>query len=143
MAIRITVDLRELETLTVHLDRAVRMSTEGLVAELGDRTLKQTARRFDARQAPDGSPWPPRKDSKPHPLLEETGRLRRSIQLRAPQEREALIGTAGVPYAATQHFGSERRGIPARTFLGFAGEDLAELADTSERWMARFVGERL
>ena len=140
MAVRITVDLRELETLTVHLAGAGG-DLSALTAELAQQTVDQTSRRYDRRQTPEGKPWPPRKDSLPHPLLERTGRQRRSIQARALQEREATIGTAGVPYAVVHQEGSGP--VPARTFLGWGGADLAELTDTAEAHLARFVGETL
>ena len=141
MAVRITVDLRELETLTVRLTGAAGRDLSALTAELAQQTVDQTNRRYDQRRTPEGKPWPPRKDSLPHPLLEKSGRQRRSIQVRALQEREATIGTAGVPYAVVHQDGSGP--IPARTFLGWGGADLAELTETAEAHMARFVGETL
>ena len=141
MAVRITVDLREVQTLLRHLGGIGSRDLSALTAELAQQTVDQTNRRYDQRRAPDGKPWPPRKDSKPHPLLEKSGRLRRSIQARALQEREATIGTAGVPYAVVHQEG--RGPIPARTFLGWGGADLAELTETAEAHMARFVGETL
>ena len=89
MAVTISVDLRELEALSVRL-RALDRSPD--VAVLTDRlaakTIEQTERRYDARRAPDGTPWPPRKDRLPHPILEKTGRQRASIQIRERQETE-------------------------------------------------------
>ena len=143
MAVRITVDLRDLETLTVYLAGAGSRDLSALTAELAQQTVDQTSRRYDKRQAPDGKSWPPRKDNLPHPLLEKSGRLRRSIQVRALQEREATIGTAGVPYAAVHQHGSRKRNIPARPFLGWGGSDLTELTETAEAGLARFVGETL
>ena len=141
MAVRITVDLRELETLTVQLSGAAGRDLSALTAELAQQTVDQTNRRYDQRRAPDGTPWPPRKDSLPHPLLEKSGRQRRSIQVRALQEHEATIGTAGVPYAVVHQYGVDP--VPARPFLGWSGADLAELTETAEAHMVRFVGETL
>ena len=60
-----------------------------LTADLAAETVKQTQRRFDRRTAPDGSRWKPRKDNLPHPLLEKSGRLRRSIGERDLQEKDS------------------------------------------------------
>ena len=70
------------------------------------------------------TPWPPRVDNEPHPLLEKSGRLLRSIRPRALQEDSFDLATAGVPYAAVQNYGYAERNIPARTFLGWGADDL-------------------
>ena len=97
-----------------------------LTAELAEQTLKQTERRFDARVAPDGSPWVPRQRPEPHPLLEFEGKMRRSIGVRSLQETEAEIGTSGVSQIASVHqLGSTRARVPQRQFLdGWGKRDL-------------------
>ena len=134
----IRVDTTDLARIVPAL---VAMDTEPLTSELAALSLRQTQQRFERREAPDGTSWPPRKDSLPHPLLEKTRRLRRSIQVREPQAAETAIGTAGVPYAATHQRG--RGTIPARTYLGWGEADMGELHRTAEGWLQRYVGRVL
>ena len=137
----LTVDARELQRVIAGLQAGI--SPGSLLAELTQQTAQQTQRRFDRRQAPDGTPWPPRRDAKPHPLLEETGRLRRSIRERELQEREGAVATAGVPYAAAHQWGYEPGGLPQREFLGWGDDDLRDLEQTADGWLERHVGELL
>jgi phage gpG-like protein len=44
---------------------------------VGRRVRSLISEGFEARQAPDGKAWAKRADDKPHPILEETGKMRR------------------------------------------------------------------
>jgi phage gpG-like protein len=60
--------------------------------------------------------WAPRKDDKPHALLQKSTMLRKSIRVVAISGSRVIIGSDR-PYAATHQLG--RDGIPARPFLPF------------------------
>lgn len=113
--------------------------TAPLMREIADRAVRQTQERFDRREAPDGTPWPPRRDSLGHPLLERTGRMRRSIAARDLRDDEATIGTSGVPYAGVHQHGGGN--VPRREFIGIGDEDADDLV--SEAWLVNDIGERL
>ena len=136
----IEIDLRDLSRLEIQAERLRTPDTSELIGDLARKSLEQTRRRFRRRETPDGNPWPPRVDNEPHPLLEKSGRLLRSIQPRALQDDEFSLGTAGVPYAATHQYGYAERNIPARQFLGFGANDLLEIEETTDTWLARYVG---
>ena len=137
----VTVDARDLNRLIAATGNLGDARLSPLTADLAAETVKQTQRRFDRRTAPDGTRWKPRKDNLPHPLLEKSGRLRRSIGERDLQEKEAEIGTSGVVYAGVHQHGSDR--IPQRQFLGWSTEDRADLVTTADDWMERYVGRVL
>ena len=137
----IEIDLRDLARLEIQAERLRTPDTSELVGDLARKSLEQTRRRFRRRETPDGNPWPPRKDSnEPHPLLEKSGRLLRSIRPRALQDDEFSLGTAGVPYATTHQYGYAERNIPARTFLGWGANDLLEVEETTDTWLQQYVG---
>ena len=140
MAVRITVDLRDLVDLSRRVTSVIEAAGRTRMRQdLAATALRQTQQRFSRRVSPEGERWRDRVDNKPHPLLEETGRMRRSI--RAVPDGDAVAVTASTEYAAVHQYGTDR--IPARPFLGFGGADLAELTETAEAHMARFVGETL
>lgn len=144
MAVRITVDIRDLLDLPRRVAALVDVKDSArLRAELATVALRQHQQRFDRREAPDGTPWEPRRDNRGHPILEETGRLRRSMHRVMAGGGDSVfgVGTRGVDYAGVHQAGSAT--IPPRPFLGFGNEDLAELAITAEGWLARHVGALL
>lgn len=99
---------------------------------------------FAAAAGPGGSAWPPRKDSKPHPLLNETGALLGATQegglgnvtLVGPRELATgvnkTVRKGGIPGAAVHNFGYPDRNIPQREYL-YASED------TLDRMAASFA----
>ena len=138
MAIR--VDLGDLPALSRRVTTALEaIALSRLKQDLAAESLRQTQQRFSRREAPDGSKWPPRKDNLPHPLLEKSRRLRRSI--RAVPSRDGVDQTAEPPYAGVHQHGSRSRNIPQRQFLGWSDSDENALAVTSEEWMARYVAD--
>lgn len=63
--------------------------------------------RFEARAAPDGTPWAPRKPpTGTWPLLEKTGRMRRDYHVTPTTTGIAV--TNGRPYAGYHQTGTER-----------------------------------
>lgn len=63
------------------------------------------------------SPWPERKDDKPHPLLQLSKALSQSLTAQA-ESNGAIIGSDR-PYAAVHQLGSTKKNIPARPFFAF------------------------
>ena len=140
MAVRITVDTRDLADLKRRVTSIIEVAGRTRMRQdLAATALRQHQQRFIRRVDPEGVRWQDRVDDKPHPLLERTGRMRRSI--RAVPEGDGITVSADTPYAAVHQHGSDT--IPARPFLGFGGADLAELTETAEAGLARFVGETL
>ena len=120
----IAVDLRDLHRLQATVagiasDKAVlRDVAKGLAVA----SEVQTDRRFDRRQAPDGRPWAKRDKPAPHPILEKSGDLRRSVKggrhrRRGGAEiRLALLGGAPILQAppALSRLGRRRPGRARR-----------------------------
>lgn len=78
---------------------------------------------FVRGEGPDGSPWPPRKDNLPHPLLRLTETMFRaatdpndSNATLALEARQVVFGVSGaaVPYAAKHPKG---KGVAVRKYL--------------------------
>lgn len=150
---RVAVDLRDIDGLIAGLAALPRGSSGGGIGYARHRILQQVAaealrqhqERFSRRVAPDGTPWEPRQDRKAHPLLEKTGRLRGSLRAVPGGRRRDRIDVKawGVPYSRVHQFGSEKRNIPRRQYLGFGAADLVDLAETAEHGLERFMGEIL
>lgn len=66
------------------------------------------------------SPWPDRKDNKPHPLLQLSKSLSQSLTA-AAVSGGAIIGSDR-EYAAVHQYGSTKLGIPARPFFPFGSD---------------------
>lgn len=92
-----------------------------------------------------GTPWPLRKDKKPHPLLILSGKLIEAARDTGnpgnihdvdADGRTLLAGVRGdvVPYAAAQNFGFPPRNLPARTYE-YASQDTLERC--AQRFAAR------
>lgn len=136
----IEVDLRSLEGLERRLTRLQNPDTRDAIRDLADDSIRQVRRHFDRRRGPDGTPWPPRKDDEPHPLLEKSGRLFRSIGPRSFEKYGFEISTLNVPYATVQQYGDPGRNIPPRPYLGWGEDDDTELGATTDAWLQRYVG---
>ncbi|MDX2008261.1 MAG: phage virion morphogenesis protein [Meiothermus sp.] len=150
MGVRITGDLNRLK------GAARRLSTPRLnrvAAQAGEALVSSTVQRFDAQQAPDGTPWQPLAASTVAPrardftksgrirkpaerrmlgrkILIQSARLRNSISHRRDGTRVA-VGT-NVRYARIHQLGGMAgRGrkvqIPARPYLGVSEADRAEI----------------
>lgn len=95
--------------------------------------LNSLKRRFNAMESPEGVPWEPLsekyKATKPAAVRDKilvlSGRLKGSFTYAVSQQRIAFMTT--VPYAATHQFGSAKKNIPARPFLGFSKTNLREI----------------
>lgn len=94
-----------------------------------------------------GNPWPPRKDSKPHPLLIKTGKMfEAATNTRSPAHFSDIEGTtlitgisdAAVPYAKYHHTGT--RIMPARRVIYATKETLQRAAERFEDSIEAYVG---
>ena len=87
---------------------------------------------FAARQDSGGVPWPARRDSKPHPLLQLTGALLASTQRVSEATHRALTFTAlgSRPYEKVHQYGYPPKNIPAREYL-YATEVVVDQAATA------------
>lgn len=141
----VTADVREIDRLAASIAARLYPASElgDLSQELAETSQRQTQRRFSQRRAPDGSRWPARKDKKPHPLLEESGRLRRSVVEQGVSAGGFELRTQGVEYGAVHQYGWRARRIPPRPFLGFGAGDHEELVYVGDDWLERHVRRTL
>lgn len=104
---------------------------------------------FHRAQTAHGSPWKPRKDTKPHPLLILTGRLATAAQMGMKMEGQFTLHhgvLVDIPYAAVHQWGSRpgsRPQIPARKYMDITDEDINEMADRIADFVIEQVEERL
>lgn len=113
-----------------HLESIATSAPLGEVLTTAERSVRQgIALNFADSASPDGRPWPARKDSKPHPLLIETGALLKAAlgtgaggstrttdrDVELVIDKSVKIG--GIPGAAAHHFGYPPRNLPQREFF--------------------------
>ena len=104
---------------------------------------KEVGLRFRNSKDPQGNSWKPlseytikrRRKRSNKPLL-DTGLLRNSISPRTT-ETEAMVGT-NLDYAKTQQMGDKKRGIPAREYLGFSGNQI----EIYGKIIARYINKK-
>ncbi len=96
---------------------------------------------FERSETPEGVAWLPRKDNLPHPLLILSGATPRAAtggagSIFEMQARSMTYGvSSSIVYAGAQNFGSTKRNIPQREFLG-----LSEVAvDACETFIATTI----
>ncbi len=102
--------------------------------DFGQYLLLADRERFDREESPDGSPWEPlkpeykkRKKKNADKILVLDSYLRDSREYNA-DDYTFEFGSNSI-YAATQHFGDDERGIPARPNIGLSDDDELELLD--------------
>lgn len=110
-----------------------------MLEEVGQAVVDQTRDRFySTKRAPDGTPWPAWRASyaKRHPegsLLLQTTALAESVQAHV-DGRRVTIGTNNV-YAKTHQYGSQKRNIKKRTFLGLSKRDKEQIYYIANKWL--------
>lgn len=121
------------------LDRLIDASPRALLEQLAGGVETQTRERIaDTKAAPSGARWArwsPAYAKTRHPgqsLLQGEGDLLDSITGQVHDEH-AEVGS-NLVYAATQQFGDESRGIPARPYLGLSRANLYALETLTEHW---------
>lgn len=128
----VIVDDRAVLEALQQMERAARDPAPALM-DIGEMLLNSHRARFDAQVDPDGKPWTPlsdayraRKRRNADKILILDSYLKDLLRYQLTTNGRALeLGTDRI-YGATQHFGDEARGIPARPFLGMSAEDWAE-----------------
>lgn len=134
-------------------DRAVRRRLNDLIrrgedlapllSDIGEYLDLAHRDRWDKEIDPDGAPWLPLALST-REAKERKGRDN-GILIESTDLRDLLryqIGTNVLDfgtdriYGATQHFGDDDRGIPARAWLGFSDQDLDAIQDIVRDYIA-------
>ena len=107
-----------------------------MLADIGEYLDLAHRERWDNQTSPDGEPWKPLKAStvmrkqrkgRDRGILVESGDLRDLLRYQI-EGNELAFGSDRI-YGATQQFGDEDRGIPARAWLGFSREDVLAIED--------------
>lgn len=98
------------------------------------------AENFETQSSPSG-PWAPRKDSKPHPLLNESGALANAASGSGPgaiaksNDYLARVGVdksvvdGGIPGAAVHNFGYPPKNIPQREWCVVSEERIDDIEE--------------
>lgn len=115
-----------------------------LMAEIGDVVIRQTHDRIDIlHRSPEGarwSPWSPayaKSRMGEGSLLNRSGRLYDSIKARVKVNTVEI--STNVKYAKTHQYGSKKRNIPQRKFLGISKADGAEINKVAAKWLKGLV----
>ena len=129
MSIEIRYDDRRLQQLLNRLQGRVD-NLEPAMREIAGHLVDSVAGSFESQSAPDGTAWEPLADSTIRerlrrgygagPILERSGDL--ASRILADWDDEVAVAGTNLIYAATHHYGDERRSIPARPFLGVTDE---------------------
>ncbi len=127
-----SIDILELDSHLVGLVFRLETMDLGPALEMCKPIIAQgIAANFEARGTPGGTPWPPRVDNLPHPLLEKSGDMRLAAtggpgSVSETNDRELIVGVSidAIPYAGFQNRGTQR--IPAREYMGVNSGVLAE-----------------
>jgi len=150
VSISLTTDFSGIERLQRRIDRLANPELDQLGEQLGSLVESQTRRRLSAdKEAPDGTPWAPwsddyaasRKGGKS--LLEGEGDLLDSITYEVDRG-QVSVGSNLVYAAIHQHGGTPDMapgpaGVPARPYLGFSDNDLAEIQAEADAWLDRHL----
>ena len=129
MSVSIEYDHRRLQRLLNRLQAQVD-NLEPAMREIAGHLVDSVSESFEGQARPDGAAWEPLADGTvrdrlrrgygAEPILQRLGNLASRI-LADWDEGVAVAGT-NLVYVATHHLGDERRGIPARPFLGVTEE---------------------
>jgi phage virion morphogenesis protein len=160
MKIEIQIDDEAVRAALKRLEAAAADLTPAM-QDIGELLVERTKRRFATGTGPDGTPWArnapltvKRKRGRDQPLVGESGRLSNEIfaiaGLQVVEVGSALVYSAVQQFGAAKgQFGRSRRGrpipwgaIPARPFLGLAGEDRLDILDILAEHLATAAGPR-
>lgn len=156
----LTINLKEIDALRDLLNSMALTSNDRrkLLSDIGLEMEEQTRSRLtETKETPDGKPWAWYSDVTLRyleeqglsiDLLNRTGDLHKSLTSKLKSEWAVMVG-ATKEYAATHQFGAKqgefgrasnntpipRGDIPAREYLGFGDNDVAELIATLELFM--------
>lgn len=93
---------------------------------IGELVRDSVHTNFDAQGRP--VRWPGRKDTKSHPLLQKSGRLKNSIYVE--EIKDGVQVGSRVPYQAVHNFGYPPRNIPQRKYLMVQPQDEIRIRKT-------------
>ena len=100
---------------------------------IGNVVRDSVHRNFDVEGRP--VKWKPRKDNKPHPILNKSGRLKNSIYVEE-QKNGVSIGSR-VPYQAVHQYGYAPRNIPARPYLTIQEQDKKQILNEIKKYILK------
>lgn len=161
MSIGLQFDLSSVARLQERIARLANPDRKDLLEQLASRVESQTRRRIsEEEESPDGQPWQAwtasyaATRSGGASLLQGAskgkdkgigGGLIDSITYEIKGD-EALIGS-NLEYAAIHQYGGTPgmkpgpAGIPARPYLGYSPENLADLEEIADRWLDKHLEE--
>lgn len=141
-------DISSINRLEARLQKLSEVDYDDLKDNLGSEAESQVRRRLsDEKESPEGEPWAEWSSSYAetrhggHSLLEGEGDLIDSIEHQVNGD-EIEVGS-NLVYAAIQNFGADKGefngspwgDIPARPWLGFSDENLADLEALTDDWV--------
>lgn len=142
---RTELDTSGLDALTARLRRLSQPQTEALLKQLGAELVEDARYRIRVSEAgPDGRRWPTlsrawsRRTVDASDFLQDTEAMLESLQAHLAGSEEVDAGSPLVR-AAVHQWGSRKRSVPARPFLGVGEDD----ADELELIAATFLDEAL
>lgn len=103
------------------LSRRLMIASDGVsdfsvpLGKIGGELLRATDLQFQTEGKLYGG-WPPRRDNKPHPLLQLTGRLRHSFSDEVRKDFVRVF-SSGVPYFKYHQSNKPRSRLPRRVML--------------------------
>lgn len=131
MGVTVEIEVGELRRV---LRSLADFDPQDALVDIGELIEMQVRHRIDEEKtAPDGTEWPawsPRYAAtrgSQHSLLIDTGSMLDSIEYQVG--RGSVTVSAFTVYAATHQYGDDKRGIPARPFLGLSDENIEEIGD--------------
>lgn len=133
--IRVTADTRGAK----HRIEGVARNLRDLRPFLRDveRILQRShARQFSSKGGEFGDPWPPRKDSLPHPLMDKSGRLKRSLTTKNADSvrnirADRIVYGSKVPYSKFHNQGTKN--MPRRQVSGVSPRARAQIVLAARR----------
>jgi len=137
----IWLDVRELEKISQAFARARELGNiKKLLHSIGTEEEGQIKERFETKKDPDGNSWTSwsKNYSKGKSLLVKSGRLKSSIQFNLTSF--GVVWGSNLIYAGTHQNGFDKKGVPARPYLGFGEEDLFLLNATIEDFITQSGG---
>lgn len=139
--VSITLDVSHLELLVRRVEQwGHGTNTKPLYRGIGAEIESQTrARIADDRTSPEGNAWQEwsaryaatRQEN--HKLLQNEGDLMDSLNALAING-QVEVGS-NLEYAAAHQFGSKRKKVPARPYLGLSTEDTEDVLDVVTTWI--------
>ncbi|TBW58553.1 phage virion morphogenesis protein [Marinobacter halodurans] len=150
MSVSLRTDFSDVDRLQTRIGRLANPDRRALGEQLGSLVESQTRRRIsEDQESPDGVPWAPwtaayaKRRHGGHSLLQGEGNLMDSIGFDV-QDDHVEVGS-NLIYARIHQEGGEPdmapgpAGIPARPYLGFSQDNLAEIEAVADRWLDRHL----